>query len=245
VSKRPSLKSNVEETVTGVSNWTFSKLAWIHTIWPTLPSHEPSLRLPPTPPGDGDNVVIEVTPPRSPHLPRSDLVNESGQGTPSPNPADTDTAQSSEALQTAHFRVSQVKGPDTTSPNPPPVSVPAQTFSNDVDPKRRPVDQEPHAVNPKQEVSPISSVVGIAQSPAAVSDSGLSSAARNAGSTSQLTRDVGESSATGSSTRIQIQPANQDLVIFEYVPGLVEPVGKDRFMLPQVLLINGWRFNRS
>jgi hypothetical protein len=227
VSKRPSLKSNVEETVIGVSNWTFSKLPWIHTIWPTIPSHEPSLRPALTPPSDsGDNVVVEVSPPCSPHLSCSNLVNESGQRTPSPNPEDTDTAQNSEALQTPSFSVSQDKGPETTSPSPPQVSTPVQTVSDDVDPKRRPVD--------KQEVSLISSAVGIAQSPIAVSDSGLSSAPRNAGSTGQLTRDVGESSATRSSTRIHIQPVNRDLVIFEYVPGLVEPVGKDRFMLPQV-----------
>lgn len=235
VSKRPSLKSNVEETVIGVSNWTFSKLPWIHTIWPTLPSHEPSLRLPPTPPGDsGDDVVVEVTPSCSPHLSRSNLVNESGQGTPSPNPADTDTARNSEALRTPPFSVPQDKGPDTTSPSPPPVSAPAQTVSDDVDPKRRPVDQVPHAVNAKQEVSLIGSAVGIAQPPIVLPDSGLNSAARNAGSTGQLTRDVGESNTTRSSTRIQIQPVNRDLVIIEYVPDLVEPVGKDRFMLPQV-----------
>lgn len=105
--KRSSLKSNIEETVIGVSSPTFSKLARINTIWPTLPSHEPSLRLPLTPPGDsGGDVVLEVTPPCSPRLSRSNFVNESKQATPSHNPADTDTARNSKAIQTPTFSLS-------------------------------------------------------------------------------------------------------------------------------------------
>jgi hypothetical protein len=94
-------------------------------------------------------------------------------------------------------------------------------------------------INPSPEASFISSAVGAAEFPVVASDPRLTSAVRNTESAGQPTRDVGESSTTRSSTRIQIQPVDSDLVICEYVLGLVEPVGKDRFMVPQVEISSG------